>query len=66
MRVLALDQASRTSGWSVFDDGKLLEYGKFTADQTDIGDRLYYIRKQVINLIDKYKIDEVVFEDIQL
>ena len=66
MRILALDQASRTSGWSVFEDGKLLDYGKFTAEQTDIGDRLYYIRKQVIGLIDKYDIEEVIFEDIQL
>lgn len=66
MRVLALDQASRTSGWAVFDDGELFNYGKFSATQADVGDRLYYIRKEVIGLIDKFDIDEVVFEDIQL
>lgn len=66
MRVLALDQASRTSGWAVFDDGELFNYGKFSATQTDVGDRLHYIRKEVIGLIDKFDIDEVVFEDIQL
>lgn len=66
MRVLALDQASRTSGWAVFDDDKLVAYGKFTADQADIGDRLHFIRMRVSWLIDDYDIDEVVFEDIQL
>ena len=66
MRVLALDQASRTSGWAVFDDGKLVTYGKFTADQADVGDRLHFIRMRVSWLIDDYDIDEVVFEDIQL
>lgn len=66
MRVLALDQASRTSGWAVFEDGELFNYGKFSATQADVGDRLYYIRKEVIGLIDKFDIDEVVFEDIQL
>lgn len=66
MRVLALDQASRTSGWAVFDDGKLVTYGKFTADQADVGDRLHFIRMKVSQLIDNYDIDEVVFEDIQL
>lgn len=66
MRVLALDQASRTSGWAVFDDGELFNYGKFSATQADVGDRLHYIRKEVIGLIDKFDIDEVVFEDIQL
>ena len=66
MRVLALDQASRTSGWAVYDNGKLFEYGKFTTSYTDVGERLYYIRNQVIQLIEEYEIDEVVFEDIQL
>ena len=66
MRVLALDQASRTSGWAVFEDGKLVTFGKFTADHSDVGDRLYYIRTKVNSLISEYDIDEVVFEDIQL
>lgn len=66
MRILALDQASRISGWAIFDDGELYNYGKFSATQTDVGDRLHYIRKEVINLINKFDIDEVVFEDIQL
>lgn len=66
MKLLALDQASRVSGWSVFEDDKLIDYGVITATQSDVGDRLYYIRQQVIKLIDKYDIDEVVFEDIQL
>jgi hypothetical protein len=47
MRVLALDQASRTSGWAVFDDNKLAAYGKFTADHADVGDRLHFIRMRV-------------------
>lgn len=66
MNLLALDQATVTSGWSVFKDGKLFDYGKFTATQNDIGDRLHYIRNQVKDLINKYEINEVVFEDIQL
>ena len=66
MRALALDQASRTSGWAVFEDGKLVTFGKFTADFTDVGDRLYFIREKVKALINDYDIDEVIFEDIQL
>lgn len=64
--ILALDQASRTSGWAVFVDGKLYKYGKFTAEHTDVGDRLHYIRTKIIQIIEEYNIDEVVFEDIQL
>ena len=64
--ILALDQASRTSGWAVFIDGNLHAFGKFTAEYNDVGDRLHYIRNEVSKLIQKYDIDEVVFEDIQL
>lgn len=66
MRVLALDQASRISGWAVFENGRLSMYGKINADQADFGDRLQYIRERVLGMIDAYEIDEVVFEDIQL
>ena len=66
MRILALDQASRTSGWAVFDEGKLVTFDKFTADHSDVGDRLHFIRSKVNSLINEYDIDEVVFEDIQL
>ena len=31
-RVLAFDQASITSGWSLFEDNKLLTYGKWTSN----------------------------------
>ena len=66
MRLLALDQASRTSGYSVFEDGKLLAYGKFTYDDEDMGLRLYKIRERVKALIQENNIDYVVFEDIQM
>ena len=66
MRVLALDQASRVSGWAVYDGKTLIDYGKISAMHSDIGERLYYIRSEVIKLIEKFEIDEVVFEDIQL
>ena len=66
MRLLALDQASRTSGFAIFDNDELIDYGTFTYDDEDIGIRLNKIRNKVASLIDKYAIDYVAFEDIQL
>ena len=65
-KLLALDQASRITGWAYFEDSKLKAFGKFSADDDDIGERLYFIRNSVKSLIDKYEINEVAFEDIQL
>ena len=63
--LLALDQASRVSGWAFFQDGELKKFGKFSVDDDDIGERLYKIRENVKTLIETYDIDEVAFEDIQ-
>ena len=68
MKILALDQSSRVTGWAVFADGALQEYGNFDAENagTDIGNRLTYIRDKVTALIDKYNIQKVLIEEIQL
>lgn len=64
--LLALDQASHITGWSIFQEDKLIEYGKIVANQADLGERLCYIKQEVLKLIDKYNIDEIVMEDIQM
>lgn len=66
MKLLSLDQATHITGWAVFEDGKLINQGKIEANHSDLGERLYYIKKEVISLIEKFDIDEVVYEDIQL
>lgn len=66
MTILALDQASRTSGYSVFCDGKLIDSGTFTFTSDDMAKRLMGIRNKVNELIDKYCIEKLVLEDIQL
>ena len=68
MKILALDQSTRVTGWAVFVDGALQEYGKFDAENAgaDIGKRLTYIREKVRALIDKYDIQKILIEEIQL
>lgn len=66
MRILALDQASQTTGWSLWEDSKLITYGKFTAINPQMGDRLVTIRNNINKLINEYAPQKVLFEDIQL
>lgn len=67
MRLLALDQASNISGWAIFEDNKLIEYGKIDASNyDDVGTRLHLIRTSVQKIIIDYNIDKVVLEDIYL
>lgn len=64
-KLLALDQSSRITGWAVFNGNELVDSGIFTATG-DMGQRLVFIKSTVLNLIEKYGIDEVIFEDIQV
>ena len=67
-KILALDQSSRITGWAIFDNGKLVNYGKFNAEVVgaNIGDRLEFIRNKIRKIIEDNQIDEVIMEDIQM
>ncbi len=64
--ILALDQASRTTGWSVFQENELVASGTFTYADDDFSLRLVKIRTKVISLIEQYNINKILLEDIQL
>lgn len=64
--LLALDQSSRITGYAIFEDSKLVKYGKFEVSDTNIDQRLVKIKTKVEELIRQYNINQVVFEDIQL
>ena len=66
MKILALDQASRTSGYAIFEDNQLIDSGTFTLTQDDVGERLVELRDTIIKFIDNNQIELVLFEDIQL
>lgn len=48
MRILALDQASRISGWAIFEEEELIKYGKIDLSKyEDLGKRLFILREEV-------------------
>lgn len=66
MKLLALDQASNISGYAIFDGTTLVASGTFTASASSVGNRLVQIRQKILDLVQEYKIEKVVFEDIQM
>lgn len=64
-RLLALDQASKVTGWAIFEDGELKSYGKISLDNPNTDIRLVQLRQGIQTLVADYNIDEVIFEDIQ-
>ena len=64
--ILALDQSSRITGYAIFINNQLTASGTFTVADDYIPDRLVKIRNKVNDLIDKYSINKVLLEDIQM
>jgi Holliday junction resolvasome RuvABC endonuclease subunit len=68
MRVLALDQSLKVTGWSVYEDNKLIDYGTFSISPSKpIEQRLAQVQQELNELVHKYEeFDFVVLEGCQL
>lgn len=65
-RVLGLDQATKISGFSIFDDKKLIKYGVFHApEELDEIARDHIVKEWLISIIKTFEIDFVGIEGIQ-
>lgn len=65
-RVLALDQATHTTGYSIYDDGKLIRYGLFQTNENEEIKRDKQIVDWLYSMVKNWKPDCLGIEDIQL
>lgn len=65
-RVLALDQATHHTGYAVFNNKDLIDYGVFEAKGTNEIERCAQVKQWMISMIETYEIDFVGIEQIQL
>ena len=64
-RILALDQATHITGWSIYDGQELIRYGTFSTNQKDEIARINTIKNWLISMIENWKPDFVAIEGIQ-
>lgn len=65
-RVLALDQATKISGFSLLDNKKLVKYGIYTVPEiNDEIERDHQIKQWLISMINNWEVDYVALEGIQ-
>ena len=64
-RVLALDQATHTTGWSIFDGPRLVRYGIFNTEIKDETARISAIKNWMLSMISNWGPDCVAIEGIQ-
>ena len=64
-RILALDDSTTKTGWSVFDGAQLIGYGKIEMTQSTPLERISALKQWLLSMLLKWKPDEVIVEDIQ-
>lgn len=66
MVVVGLDLSTTSTGFSVYQDGKLINHGRFRSDKKNAFDRIDEIYHMVGDLFKAYDIDVVFVEDVPL
>lgn len=64
-RILALDQSSRKTGYSVYDNNELISYGVFESTKYNALDRIVEVCDWMQSMIELWKPDEVGLEETQ-
>ena len=67
MRVMSLDQSTRCSGYSVFDDGEYVDSGviDMSKSKLETDKRSLEMAKEIWRVIDKYKPSHLILENVQ-
>lgn len=66
IRLLVLDQATHTSGWAIYDDDTVIKYGTLESRGNTTEERINYVKIWLANMIEMWKPDKVILEDIQM
>ena len=66
MILIAFDQALNTTGYSIFKDGSLVGFDKFTTSDVSTAEKLKEFMSFLDKLLESKKPNKVAFEEIQL
>lgn len=66
MVIVGLDLSTTSTGFSVYQDGELINHGRFRSDKKNAFDRIDEIYHMVGDLFKAYDIDVVFVEDVPL
>lgn len=64
MIVLALDLSTKSAGWAIFNNKKLIDSGCITASSTNVLDRISKITRELREVFDKFNPDEIIVEEV--
>lgn len=64
MKILALDMSTKNTGYAVFEDKELIDYGCISAGSANLFHRIDRMVEGIEELLKKYKFDHIYIEDV--
>ena len=65
MKILFLDLSTKSTGYCIGENGKLIQYGCITAGSTDVLKRISSITDGLEKLVQDFKIEKIVAEEVR-
>lgn len=65
MNILSIDASTKSTGLAIFIEKELKEYKCITSASTDLIKRIYIMRDGIKEVLDKYKIDKIILEEVR-
>lgn len=66
MKILALDQSTRVTGWAIMEDHQLISFGHIAYEDDNIIKRIVKLCKYIEDLIATYQPTKIILENIQM
>lgn len=66
MKILSLDQSTSCTGYSIFDNGELIEYGALKPSKKLNDVNMYSMFLKIVELIEKTNPDKILIEDVYM
>lgn len=64
MYILALDLSTKASGFAIYENKKLIDYGCITAASSNLFNRIDKMIEELTKILQKYKFDCIYIEDV--
>ena len=66
MKVISLDLSTKNTGFAVFDNNNLIDYGCYSASSQDVVTRIYKIVDKLQNLLSKHSdTEKIIIEEVR-
>lgn len=63
--ILSLDLSTKSSGWAIFNEQELIDYGCITSSSTDLIKRIHIMIDEIDRILQENEISKIIVEEVR-